>query len=63
MGSSSRRTDGACGARSLCLRERRTTKAAGAIVRDGVFVEVLACACVRASEPVRASVCWGPGVA
>lgn len=24
---------------------------------------VLACACVRASEPVRASVCWGPGVA
>lgn len=38
LGSSSRRTDGACGARSLCLRERRTTMLAGDIARDCVFV-------------------------
>lgn len=58
LGSSSRRTDGACGARSLCLRERRTTMLAGDIARDCVLWCSRLCVC-ESHEPMRARVFVG----
>ena len=49
---------GAC----VCVRGGRPRLRVLLFVTASLW-NVLACACVRASEPVRASVCWGPGVA